>query len=388
MTFIDREVVWPCYGYWGARIVAGWEKRLRCARRRISAGGGSMNLPEDDLRATQPLLEVAGLAYAFGSDVALQSLSLSVMRGEILCVLGSSGVGKTTLLKLIAGLLRPTQGTISILGTNQEGIPPHRRNIGFVFQELDALFPHLNVKQNVLFPFRHGRRKAPGGCPESAVSQILHLTGLTSFASRPIRKLSGGEKQRVALARALVYEPALLLLDEPLASVDNILKDSLIATMAELHNRLGTTFIYVTHDEREAFRLASRIVVLANGTIEQDGTPRDLLTTPISSCVAKILGGWNIIHDSVPQLNEQNACVGIRYEQVLVSANTPDTSDGIITIPVQIIGLQHWYGMLRIACRTQTALPLVGTATTANFNIGQDAYVSINRSDLYNFPRG
>jgi ABC-type Fe3+/spermidine/putrescine transport system ATPase subunit len=200
------------------------------------------------------------------------------------------------LLKLIAGIyhVRPGSGRIMINGQDQAGISTHRRDLGFVFQSHDSLFPHLNVFENVAFPFRRGGRQLARPWRE-AVAEALIATEMDSFAKRSIVNLSGGQKQRIALARALVYQPALLLLDEPLSSLDRPRKNQLVEVLLRLHEKYPTTFLYVTHDDREALSIATHVAVLYEGELRQYGTASDVVSKPVCRRVAEIVGGWNVL---------------------------------------------------------------------------------------------
>lgn len=211
----------------------------------------------------------------------------------------ASGCGKTTLLKLIAGIYRPTSGHIKINGDDQAHIPTHRRHLGFVFQSDLALFPHLNVYDNVAFPFLRGGREILEDGRRSdwknAVANILNTTGLERFGKRSIATLSGGQAQRVALARAIVYRPSLLLLDEPLSKLDRPLKAQLVDLLLRLHREYPTTFLYVTHDDREVLSIATHVAILYDGELRQFGLTTDVVSKPLTRTVAAILGGWNVL---------------------------------------------------------------------------------------------
>lgn len=246
------------------------------------------------------VLEIEGLHHAFRNEPVLKGISFRVEPGQIVCILGPSGCGKTTLLRIIAGLIVPTSGSILIEGTNQQNIPTYRRNIGFVFQDT-ALFPHLNVYKNIAFPFNHGRRRLPNQEDwHKAVARILQTTNLLVHEHRSTATLSGGQLQRVALARALVYRPSLLLLDEPLSSLDNVLKEQLLDLLIKLHEEYGTSFLYVTHDEREALRLGTHIAIIDDEhELRQYGTVEDVVTNPVNAKVARIVGSWNLLQSSI-----------------------------------------------------------------------------------------
>jgi len=243
-----------------------------------------------------PILRIVNISKRYGRDkTALHKVNLEVERGEILCLLGPSGSGKSTLLRIIAGLEQPSSGSILKDGNDQQGTPARERDVGFVFQTTEAVFPHLTVFANIAFPLTLKIRPREKDDIGRQVNEMLGLVRLAPYAAEYPENLSGGEQQRVAIARALVYRPSLLLLDEPLSSLDNILKRELMDIILEIHSKLQPTIIYVTHDEREALELADRLAILNEGQILQVGTPTDMLPQPNSRKVAEILGGWNVI---------------------------------------------------------------------------------------------
>ncbi|WP_078393214.1 ABC transporter ATP-binding protein [Shouchella patagoniensis] len=244
--------------------------------------------------------EINGLRKAFGSFEALRSVSLSVQRGEFIAILGPSGCGKTTLLRLIAGFDQPTDGEIVINGTQVSAktnvIPPEQRNIGMVFQSF-ALWPHLNVQEQVEFPLRHHpyTPKEMKKQYKDRAEEVLKLVGLDHLAKRMPNELSGGQKQRVALARALAHQPALLLMDEPLSSLDAELREDMRKEIQSLHRLTRSSIIYVTHDQGEALAMADRIVIMKNGQIEQVATPEEIFLYPETSYVASFVGKATMI---------------------------------------------------------------------------------------------
>ena len=220
-------------------------------------------------------------------DETLHDISLDVTAGEVIGVLGSSGSGKTTLLRVIAGLHVASEGSVILDGVDITTTPTHLRGVGLMFQE-HALFPHLTVSDNVAF----GLRMAKVSNPDRSlrVAEVLELVGLAGFGARDVSSLSGGERQRVALARTLAPSPRLLLLDEPMGSLDRILRDRLVSELRELIVDLGLTALYVTHDRSEAFALADRIAVLDEGAVVQIDTPAVLDACPTTEHVARLLG--------------------------------------------------------------------------------------------------
>ncbi|KKI89105.1 transporter [Bacillus sp. SA1-12] len=245
--------------------------------------------------------EITKVSKNFGKTEALSSIDLSIKDGEFIAILGPSGCGKTTLLKLLAGFDSPSSGQICIggecVGKKNESIPPERRNIGMVFQSF-ALWPHMNVAEHIRFPLLHHRFLADDlkANMEKRVEEVLHIVELHAFSKRMPYELSGGQKQRVALARAIAAKPALLLMDEPLSSLDAELRMEMRREIQSLHRMTGATIIYVTHDQDEALAMADRIVVMNNGKIQQTGSPRDIYYKPETEFVAKFVGKANLIH--------------------------------------------------------------------------------------------
>jgi ABC-type Fe3+/spermidine/putrescine transport system ATPase subunit len=238
------------------------------------------------------MLEVRGVSKAFAGTLALRDASLSVARGEILCLLGPSGCGKTTLLRIVAGLEQADGGQVLLDGKDLTKVPVHRRELGFMFQEY-ALFPHKDVYGNVAFGLRMAR--LPRTEIERRVQEALALVGLGGFERRTVHELSGGEQQRVALARSLAPRPRLLMLDEPLSSLDRALRERLMNELRQILNSVGLTALYVTHDQSEAFALGDRVAIMQRGSIEQIGPPEVVYQWPASPFVARFLGMSNLL---------------------------------------------------------------------------------------------
>ena len=240
------------------------------------------------------MIELVGLTKRFAASdhPAVDGIDLSIASGEFFSLLGPSGCGKTTTLRLIAGFEQPTTGTIKLDGVDVSGLPPHKRKVNTVFQSY-ALFPFLNAFDNVAFGLRHQRvTKAE---LKSRVGEALDLVSMTGFAQRRPAQLSGGQQQRVALARALVLNPAVLLLDEPLGALDAKLRRSLKVELKALQERVGITFLYVTHDQEEALTMSDRLAVMHAGKIAQLGTPREVYDEPADAYVADFLGAANLM---------------------------------------------------------------------------------------------
>jgi putative spermidine/putrescine transport system ATP-binding protein len=232
----------------------------------------------------------------FGSIVAVNDVCLTIEAGEFITLLGPSGSGKTTTLMMIAGFGYPTDGEIYIDSQPIVRTPPHRRNIGMVFQNY-ALFPHMTVAENVGFPLR--QRGVGRDIIERRIVEVLEVVQLSGYQGRYPRQLSGGQQQRVALARAIIFNPRVLLMDEPLSALDKQLREGLQLEIKRLHQQLGITFIYVTHDQREALVMSDRIAVMNRGRIEQVGSPADLYDRPANRFVASFVGESNFLQGKV-----------------------------------------------------------------------------------------
>jgi len=237
-------------------------------------------------------VELRELRHHYGDVVAVDSVDLGIVEGEFLTLLGPSGSGKSTLLMMIAGFLTPSAGQIFVGGRNISDTPPHRRDMGMVFQNY-ALFPHMTVAANVGYPLR--MRKVPRADVRRRVADALDLVGLAGMGGRTPRQLSGGQQQRVALARAFVFEPKVLLMDEPLGALDKKLRQQMQVELKRIHRRLGVTVVYVTHDQEEALTMSDRIVVMRAGRLEQVGPPAEIYNTPRSAFAADFLGDSNLV---------------------------------------------------------------------------------------------
>ena len=242
-------------------------------------------------------VEFVGLQKSYdGSAFVVRDLNLKIRQREFLTLLGPSGSGKTTTLMMLAGFETPSDGRIYLDGASIEDLPPHKRNIGMVFQNY-ALFPHMTVEQNVAFPLRV--RHLPKAVIAEKVDRALQVVRLTGMGSRRPSQLSGGQQQRVALARALVFEPKLILMDEPLGALDKQLREQLQIEIKHLHQRLGVTMVYVTHDQGEAMTMSDRIAVFKDGRIQQLDTASGLYEQPCNSFVAQFIGENNRLPASV-----------------------------------------------------------------------------------------
>ncbi|WP_460116530.1 ABC transporter ATP-binding protein [Pseudomonas sp. S2_C03] len=237
-------------------------------------------------------VDLIRLGKSYGQTRALSDLTLHIKRGEFLTLLGPSGSGKSTTLMMLAGFETPSEGRIERNGQNITHLPADQRDFGVVFQGY-ALFPHMTVAQNIAYPLKV--RKMPAAQITEKVGQMLERVGLQGKGERGIQQLSGGQQQRVALARALVFEPSLLLLDEPLSALDRRLRQEMQMELARMHKEFGTTFVFVTHDQEEALALSDRVAVFNHGRLEQLGTPQEVYERPSSRFVANFLGDTNLL---------------------------------------------------------------------------------------------
>jgi putrescine transport system ATP-binding protein len=300
--------------------------------------------------AAEPYIRVEKVTKKFGDFVAVDDVSLKIYRGEIFCLLGASGCGKTTLLRMLAGFEESSAGKIWIDGADMAGIPPYRRPVNMMFQSY-ALFPHMTVEQNVSFGLKQD--KLPRSEIKERVNAILDLVKMKQFAGRKPHQLSGGQRQRVALARSLVKQPKLLLLDEPLGALDRKLREHTQFELVNIQEKLGVTFVVVTHDQEEAMTLASRIGVMNHGKIVQVGTPSDIYEYPISRFVADFVGSVNLFEGTLiedepdhvrvtsPELGgsfyvnhgvsaapHATVWVALRPEKIVISREQPSADDG------------------------------------------------------------
>lgn len=243
---------------------------------------------------------IKGLDMKFQEYQALKNINLEIDQGEFVAILGPSGCGKTTLLRLLAGFLKPTAGEIemdgAIVADKDNVVEPNQRNIGMVFQSY-ALWPHMTVKKQVLFPMQHSRYSGykTAEAREWRADEMLELVGMAGMKERYPSELSGGQKQRVAIARALANEPSLLLMDEPLSNLDAELKIEMRREIRRLHKETGATILYVTHDQAEALGMADKIVVMSQGEIQQAGSPKEIFSQPANAFVARFVGQSNLL---------------------------------------------------------------------------------------------
>jgi putrescine transport system ATP-binding protein len=296
---------------------------------------------------TAPYIRIEGVSRKFGDFVAVNDVSLDIQRGEIFCLLGGSGCGKTTLLRMLAGFEQPTAGRIWIDGADMAGVPPYERPVNMMFQSY-ALFPHMSVEQNVAFGLK--QEGLPGSEIAQRVGAMLDIVKLGDFLQRKPHQLSGGQRQRVALARSLVKKPKLLLLDEPLGALDKKLREQTQFELVNIQEQLGVTFVIVTHDQEEAMTLATRIGVMNQGRIVQVGSPHEIYEFPANRFVADFIGNVNLFEGRLvedepdhvliesPDLSAPiyvghgissapgaKVCAAIRPEKIHLSRERPET---------------------------------------------------------------
>ncbi|HEU0223942.1 MAG TPA: ABC transporter ATP-binding protein [Steroidobacteraceae bacterium] len=265
-----------------------------------------------------PAIELAGVSRLFGAVRALDDVSLAIASGEFFALLGPSGSGKTTCLRLVAGFDHPTAGKVTLYGEDVTGVPPFERSVNTVFQDY-ALFPHMSVAENVAY----GPMVRGVGAVErrQLAREVLELVQLASLADRAPSQLSGGQKQRVALARALVNRPKVLLLDEPLGALDLRLREEMQIELKAIQQKLGITFVYVTHDQGEALSMADRVAVFRDGRVEQVDTPRGLYVRPRTAFVARFVGSANVIEGALARrITGSDQAFAVRPEVIEIRA--------------------------------------------------------------------
>jgi spermidine/putrescine transport system ATP-binding protein len=251
-------------------------------------------------------LSVSNVVKNFGDFTAVDSVTFDVPQGSFFSILGPSGCGKTTLLRMVAGFEEPTSGSIQIRGKDMAGVSPNLRPVNLVFQHL-ALFPMMNVAENIAFGLR--RRKVDGATIKKQIEAILERVDLPGYGLQQIAQLSGGQKQRVAIARCLVLEPTVLLLDEPLGALDLKLREQMKVELKKLQSKVGTTFVYITHDQSEALVMSDRIAVMNKGRFEQLGTPQELYGKPLTPFVAQFVGDNNLWSGEITESASQDAVI-------------------------------------------------------------------------------
>ncbi len=316
-------------------------------------------------------IEFAGVTGRYGEYIALRETNLVIEPGEFFALLGPSGSGKTTLLGSVTGFNPPSAGRVLINGADVTGMPPYRRNIGMVFQNY-ALFPFMTVAQNVAFPLQ--TRKLPKADIRQRVARSLAMVRLSELAGRLPRQLSGGQQQRVALARASVYDPPVLLMDEPLGALDKNLREELQDEIRQFHRQIGATIIYVTHDQAEAAALADRVAILNHGRLEQIDTPQRLYEQPCNAFVACFLGEANRFH--IAGAAEDPGGVSLRTQEGLaLAALRSGPGDSVVCVRPERIVISGTAG--------SRANSFGGTVVDAVFSTGSIRYrVSVGSHTL------
>jgi putative spermidine/putrescine transport system ATP-binding protein len=311
-----------------------------------------------------PGIELAGVRKVFGDVVAVENADLTVADGELFAILGPSGSGKTTVLRMIAGFEQPTAGVIRLGGSDVTALPPRRRDVNTVFQEY-ALFPHMTAAQNVEYGLKvRGVGKAER---RRRTAEALEMVRLSGHAKRKPATLSGGQQQRVALARGLVGRPRVLLLDEPLGSLDLKLREQMQVELKAIQREVGITFVIVTHDQDEALTLADRLAVFNNGRIEQIGAARDVYEKPASRFVADFVGTSNLLDGAAAEAVLGRAgTFAIRPERIGVFAPGTDSVSGVRTIDATVAEIIYAGPTTRIVATTQPDVTVTATVLTAS----------------------
>ena len=317
----------------------------------------------------------------FGTVKAVDDVSLDIAPGEFFAMLGPSGSGKTTCLRLIAGFEQPTAGHIEIFGETAEGLPPYRRNVNTVFQDY-ALFPHMSVGENVAYGLMiKGVARADR---EAKARDALAMVKLDNYATRKPGQLSGGQRQRVALARALVNEPKVLLLDEPLGALDLKLREQMQEELKELQQQLGTTFVFVTHDQGEALSMANRIAIFNEGRIVQAGTPNEIYERPATRFVADFVGSSNVISPdfSAAHGGPKSWC-SLRPEKISVLPGSRALPTGQCGARARVASVSYQGAMTRITAQAgDTALTAAIPSAAAALNPGDEVNLAWTRDAM------
>ncbi|MBB6647196.1 ABC transporter ATP-binding protein [Halobellus ruber] len=301
--------------------------------KQVSESGGD--------KEEETVVEIDRVTKRYGSLVAVNDVSIPIRDGEFMTILGPSGAGKTTLLHMIAGFERPTEGEIYIDDRPVSDEPPNERNIGLVFQSL-ALFPHMTVKENIAFPLKM-RREDPEDI-DGQINEVLELVQLpVDYKNKPVGDLSGGQQQRVAFARAIVYEPTLLLLDEPLSSLDKKLREEMRSELTRIHAETDLTIVHVTHNQTEALSMADRIAVINGGALEQLAPAKEIYAQPATPFVAGFIGDTTMLDGTVNRIDGRRAAVAVGGGEVTVESDDRVTvgDDVRIALRAEKIALDH-----------------------------------------------
>jgi spermidine/putrescine transport system ATP-binding protein len=346
-----------------------------------SPGSASRNL-----EGSQVVVQLASVrkAYPNTDKPAVAGVDVSIRKGEFFSILGSSGSGKTTTLKMIAGFEHPTDGMILLDGKDVTGVPPNKRDVNTVFQNY-ALFPHMTVRANVAYPLQMAR--VPKAEIKPRVDEALSKVAMAEYDARLPHQLSGGQKQRVALARALVGRPKLLLLDEPLGALDLKLRETMLVVLKNLQRNVGITFVYVTHDQGEALAMSDRVAVMNNGAIEQIGSPQEIYQNPATAFVASFIGKTNLFHcgresahiartgnlriATSAELASEKATVSVRPESIEVGAAAQHLENRFNAVVEEVIYFGHEQELSLLV----EGEPLVARVRGVDVRRGQDITV-------------
>ncbi|MGY3591843.1 putative spermidine/putrescine transport system ATP-binding protein [Bradyrhizobium sp. USDA 4341] len=347
-------------------------------------------------------IALKGISKTYGPVTALHPTDLTVERGEFLTLLGPSGSGKTTLLNLIAGATGPTTGAILLDGRDITTMPPRDRGIGMVFQNY-ALMPHMSVFENVAYPLR--ARREPANTIRAKVLEALERVGLRGFENRKPRQLSGGQQQRVGIARCIVYSPAIIMMDEPLGALDKNLREQMQTEIKRLHKDLGTTLIYVTHDQEEALNMSDRICLMSSGQIAQLGTPDELYFQPRSRFVAEFIGESNLISGQVSGGGRMaiagntsiaipggavaegaDLLVMVRPERIRIASIEDTLAADADVLNGEVLSVSFIGGMTRVSVRTENGLTMtvkmMSERAESRLGLGARVRLCWARSDL------
>jgi len=353
-------------------------------------------------------ISLQGVHKKFGPLTVIEDLNLDIERGEFVSLLGPSGSGKTTLLMLLAGFERPSGGAVIVGGKRVDALPPYKRNMGVVFQNY-ALFPHMNVHDNVAFPLKM-RRLAKAEI-KMRVERALEMVQLSALAERKPAALSGGQQQRVALARALVFEPEVVLMDEPLGALDKNLREQMQLDIRALHRQLGLTIVFVTHDQGEALTMSDRIAVFNQGRIEQIGSPQAIYDRPQTHFVAEFIGETNFLEGEITahkgeevrftskgglslvahcppnrmvEFNHAIPAFSIRPERILLNRVEEATSVTTNNLTAQIMDIVYHGDHLRLVARAQgESFIIKGARGQESLKIGDAVKLSFEPSDIW-----
>ncbi len=345
-------------------------------------------------------VELHSVTKKFGTFTAINGIDINIPSGEFCTLLGPSGSGKTTLLKIIAGYEAPTEGLVKISGKNVNDVSVAKRNIGMVFQNY-ALFPHMTVASNIAFPLE--MRRHPRSEIAERLDTTLKLVDLVNLGTRYPRELSGGQQQRVAVARALIFEPDILLMDEPLGALDKNLRQAMQFELKKLHQRLGLTIIYVTHDQEEALFLSDRIIVFDKGTVAQEASPEELYNAPISEFVANFLGECNLLpiktlkdydHPKIrlqtgvvitlnfPKPEKPLKTIGIRPEKIMLDQESKDCENQFNATILDVFFLGQGYKIKVYAEEIQWTIFAPNRLKLPEIRKGMGLKIGFNSEDL------